>query len=51
MSTGVVTDACYPYTSGAGRTAACSRSCTGTGAWKKHFANSHHTFGSVSAIK
>jgi len=36
-NTGVVTDACYPYTSGkAGVTGTCAGKCTGSGSWTKY---------------
>ena len=37
-TTGIVSDECYPYTSGSGTVASCARSCTGTGSWKKSMA-------------
>ncbi len=42
-STGIVTDACVPYTSGTGRVAACPTSCTGSGTWKKYKCKSYTT--------
>jgi len=35
-ATGIVSDACMPYTSGKGVVAACPKSCTGSGAWVKY---------------
>lgn len=34
--TGIVSEACYPYTSGAAHVAACSSTCTGSGTWNPH---------------
>jgi len=42
--TGVVSDACMPYTSGAGKVAACPASkCTGSGSWSKYKCKSGST--------
>jgi cathepsin B len=35
-TTGIVTDACMPYTSGKGVVAACPTKCTGSGTWAKY---------------
>jgi len=32
--TGTVSDACYPYSSGAGKTGKCHHECTGSGSWE-----------------
>jgi len=38
QNTGVVTEACWPYTSGGGDSGTCLNSCTGSGqTWKKYF--------------
>jgi cathepsin B len=52
--TGVVTDSCMPYTSGAGKVAACPASkCTGSGTWKKYKCKSGSTVTarSIAAIQ
>jgi cathepsin B len=35
-TTGIVSDACFPYTSGKGLVPNCPRSCTGSGTWTKY---------------
>jgi cathepsin B len=35
-STGIVSDACMPYTSSRGTVASCPSKCTGSGTWKKY---------------
>jgi cathepsin B len=35
-STGIVTDACFPYASGGGAVPRCPSSCTGSGSWTKY---------------
>jgi cathepsin B len=51
--TGIVSDACLPYTSGGGFVASCPSSCKGTGTWTKHKVKSGTTkhFGSVAAAQ
>jgi len=49
--TGIVSDACYPYTSGGGNDGTCKRSCTGSGTWKKYHSQSYSTFRDVNSIK
>ena len=48
-STGVVSDTCYPYTSGtSGQSGSCSSTCTGSGSWDLHHSESTQTTSSVS---
>ena len=48
-STGVVSDSCYPYTSGtSGDSGKCSSTCTGSGSWAPHHSASTQTTTSVS---
>jgi cathepsin B len=49
--TGIVSDACYPYTSGKGASGDCSKTCTGTGKWAPNYATKHHTYTTVAEIK
>jgi cathepsin B len=52
-TTGIVTDACMPYSSGKGVTGKCSTSCTGSGTYKKYQCKSGSvvTARSASAIQ
>jgi len=50
-TTGIVTDACYPYTSGSGQRGTCKHSCSGSGTWKKYHSQRYSTFRNVNAIK
>eukprot|EP00826_Nyctotherus_ovalis_P048403 TRINITY_DN56_c0_g1_i3.p1 TRINITY_DN56_c0_g1~~TRINITY_DN56_c0_g1_i3.p1 ORF type:complete len:303 (+),score=52.27 TRINITY_DN56_c0_g1_i3:121-1029(+) len=43
---GAVSEECFPYTSGSGRTPRCPRRCTGSGEWVKH----HCKAGSYKSI-
>jgi len=36
MNTGLVTDACLPYTSGNGQVPPCPTACKGSGSWVKY---------------
>ena len=47
--TGIVTDACMPYTSGKGVVAACPTKCTGSGTWNKYKCRSGTTVCARSA--
>merc|ERR1712110_1329576 len=48
---GIVSDACYPYTSGGGQTAACYTTCPGGGSWEKYYAKMHSSFYTADMIK
>ena len=50
QQTGVVTDECYPYTSGtSGDSGSCSSTCTGSGKWETYKADNYHRAGSEKA--
>ncbi len=48
---GLVSDTCYPYTSGKGASGSCSKTCTGKGTWAPSYATKHHTYTTVDDIK
>merc|ERR1711871_124832 len=50
-STGIVSDACFPYTAGGGKAPACSSSCVDGGVWKKYKATNAHRFTSVAEMQ
>merc|ERR1712151_183266 len=50
-TSGIVSDACYPYTSGSGNRGTCRSSCTGSGTWKKYHSQRYSTFRDVNSIK
>jgi C1A family cysteine protease len=52
-NTGIVSDACFPYTSDKGKVPSCPKSCTGTGSWTKYKckANSVVTARTAAAIQ
>jgi cathepsin B len=52
-TTGIVSDACFPYTSGKGTVPSCPRTCTGSGTWTKYKckANSVVTARTAAAIQ
>lgn len=52
-TTGIVSDACFPYSSGKGAVPACPRTCTGSGTWTKYKckANSVVTARTAAAIQ
>jgi cathepsin B len=50
-STGIVSDSCYPYTSGSGQVAGCFTSCPGGGQWRKYRAHNYASYYTVDMIK
>jgi len=49
---GLVSDSCYPYTSGKGQNGKCSwGKCTGEGTWDLKKSQKYHTYTTVEAIK
>jgi cathepsin B len=55
VQTGIVSDDCYPYTSGKGQTGTCSitagKCVGGKGTYKKYFASSYKSFKTTNDIK
>jgi len=45
VKTGIVTDACYPYTSGNGQNGVCLTSCTNGAAWEPYYASNSYRVG------
>lgn len=50
-STGIVTDACFPYTAGGGTAPACATSCADGSAWVKQKASSAYSITGVSNVQ
>jgi cathepsin B len=48
MTTGIVADACVPYTAADGK---CPASCTGTGSMTKYYASSANTYSNPASIQ
>merc|ERR1712183_573895 len=49
--TGIVTDDCYPYTSGSGENGKCYSECTGSGSWVPYKSTFWKGFPSVDKLK
>jgi cathepsin B len=51
VSTGIVTDSCFPYGAGAGQAPACRTSCADGSSWTKYKASKYFHFTSVADIQ
>lgn len=49
--TGIVTDACFPYTAGSGTAAACATTCADKSAWKAYKAASSYAISGVENMQ